>query len=124
MRQHQAVEERYVEPLTLAGSLAMQECRDDAVAGHEGAHGVDDGHAAEDRPAVRLAGDGHQPAHGLDEHVDSGFVSPRPRRPEGRERAVDDARIDGSDALIVDAQPFGHTAFVRLEDDVGGGGQG
>jgi hypothetical protein len=71
--QHQAVEERHVEPLSLAGALAMQQRGDDPLAGGEGAHGVDDGHAAEDGAAVGLAGDGHQAAHGLDQHVHPGF---------------------------------------------------
>ena len=80
--QHQAVEERHVEPLSLAGALAMEQRGDDPLAGGERAHGVDHGHVAEHGAPVGLAGDGHQATHGLHEHVDPGFSRQGPVGPK------------------------------------------
>ena len=48
----------------------------------------------------------------------SGFVAPRPRLPEGRNRAINETRVGGRQGLEVDAKSFGNTRTKRLHDDI------
>ena len=97
----------------------MKQRGDDRLAARERPHRVHDRRAAQERAAVGLAGDRHDPAQRLHEHVEPGFLAKRPRRPECGERAVDDARVHGCAGVVADAEPLGHAAAIRFDHDVG-----
>ncbi len=66
---HDRLEQAGVDALSLAGALARGEREQDAVHRVEAAADVGDRDPDARRPAPRLAGDAHDPAHGLAEHV-------------------------------------------------------
>src|SRR5262249_61676127 len=63
VREEDAVEERDVHALPLAGATAADQRHEDALRGEETADGVDHRRPAQDRPAVRLARPRHEAAH-------------------------------------------------------------
>ena len=73
---------------------ALDQRRLDAVGREQAADEVDDRGAGLQRPPVRLAGDRHQPAHGLQQEVVARQRGRRlRRRPERGHRAGDEARV-------------------------------
>ena len=62
------------------------------------------GNADAHRPVAGLAGDRHQPAHALGDLVEAGPLGVGPVLAEAGDRAVDQARIDRRQALVVDAE--------------------
>ena len=113
------LDQRGVDPLALAGALAIVE-REDHRLGQQQARGeVGDRDADPHRAAARLAGDRHQPAHALRDLVDAGPCGVGAALAEARDRAVDDARIDLGHRLVVDLQPVLHVGAVVLDHDVG-----
>src|SRR5439155_22885790 len=68
-------------------------------------------------PRVRV--DGHEPAIGLHERIVPGPVAERPLRAEGRDRAVDEPRIDRPRALPAEPQLLDGPRAERLDEDVG-----
>jgi len=63
--------------------------------------------------------DGHEPAIGLHERIVPGPVAERPLRAEGRDRAVDEPRIDRPRALPAEPQLLDGPRAERLDEDVG-----
>ena len=66
-----------------------------------------------------MTGDRHQPAHALGDLVDTGPAGIGAVLAEARDAAVDDARVDLSDRLVVDAEPVLDVGAVVLDDNVG-----
>ena len=77
--------------------------------------GMPDAH----RPLSRQAGDRHQPAHALGDLVHARPRRVRPALPEPRDAAIDDARIDRRDRVVIDLQPVLHVGTVVLHDHIG-----
>ena len=89
---------------------------------HRGVHAgeqVGHGHAHLLRAAaqvVALAGDAHQPAHALDGVVVAGARRIRPGLAKAGEAAVDEARVDGLQAVVI--QPVArHVAHLEVLDE-------
>ena len=98
--------------------------------GHRGVHAghqVGEGDAELLRPAagqiVALAGDAHQPAHGLDDEVVAGQRRQRPVLAETGDRAVDEARVDCPQRFVAQAVALERADLVVLDQDVAAGGQ-
>ena len=88
------VHQRDLDVAAGAGPRALDQRGLDAVGRQQAADEVDDRGAGLQRPPVRLAGDGHQPAHRLQQEVVAGQPRPpRPRSAERGHRAGDEARV-------------------------------
>ncbi len=114
-------DQRGVNPLALAGTLAIVEGEDDALGQQQARGEVGDGNADTHRPAAGLAGDRHQATHALGDLVDAGARRIGAALAEAGDRAVDDARVDLGDRVVVDLEPMLHVRAVVLDDDVGFG---
>ena len=112
-------DQRGVDPLALAGALAIVEREHDRLGEQQARGQVGDRDADAHRPAAGLAGDRHQPAHALRDLVDAGARRIGAALAEARDGAVDDARIDLRHRLVVDLEPVLHVGAVVLDDDVG-----
>src|SRR5207253_4539921 len=113
------LQERGVYPLALAGGLALDDRDQDALSQENAGAKIGDRNPHAYRPLARDTRDRHQPAHTLGDLVDTRAVPVRAALAEAGDAAVDDARVDRSQCLVVDAQPFLHTRAVVLHDDVG-----
>src|SRR4029077_9468206 len=80
---------------------------------------TDDREAARPRPLARQPRNRHQPAHALGDLVDARPLGVRPALAEPGNAAVDDARIDLLDRLVIDAEPKFYLRAEILDDDVG-----
>ena len=116
-------QQRGVHPLALPGGLALDERHENALGEEDARAEIGDGDAHAHRPLAGNAGDGHEAAHALGDLVDAGPVAVRPALPEAGDAAVDEARVDGAQALVVDAQPPLDVRPVVLHHDVGVLGQ-
>jgi hypothetical protein len=108
-----------VHPLPLARGLALDDRDEDALREEDPGAQVGDRNAHAHRTLARNAGDGHEAAHPLGDLIDAGPVPIRPVLPEAGDAAVDQARIDRAQALVVDAESALHVGAVVLHDDVG-----
>ena len=65
---------------------------------------VGEGDADLHRLAIRLAGKMHDAAHRLDQEVVAGTRRVRPGLAESRDRAIDEARIDRPQAVVIEPE--------------------
>ena len=77
-----AVEHADVNLLPASRALAREEGERDALSGQQPGNQVRDGDPDAIRRAVRVAGDAHQSAFGLDDGIVSRLLAPRPRLSE------------------------------------------
>src|SRR5580658_5476188 len=68
------------------------------------------------RPAARLAGDRHQPAHALRDLIDAGTMPVRPVLTEAADAAVDDPRVDRLHILVGHLEAVFHLGAHILQD--------
>ena len=119
-------EQRNVDPLTLAGdrgpsALAPDQRGQDGDRPEHPAHDIADRDADLGRFAtvlVRRAGDRHEPARGLDHEVIAGPFRGGAGRPVARDGQVDEARVQPSQRLIVEAEPREPADPEVLDQDV------
>ena len=122
-RRDRDVEQRHVDALPPAGALALVHRRKRRDGGVESGEQVRHRDAGAHRRAVRLPGHRHQPRHSLDD-----VVVARPRGvgsvlPEAGDRAVDQPRIVGREALVVEAVAGERAGAEVLDEDVGPAGE-
>ncbi len=91
--------------LAQPAAVALVQRGQDADRGIHAGHQVGHRHARLLRAAagqvVALAGDTHQAAHALDHEIVAGAAGIRAGLAEARDRAIDQARVDGLDAFVV-----------------------
>jgi hypothetical protein len=104
--------------LALAGALARVEGGDHAEGGHHGAGGVVHRDLVEDRFLAASLGV-HEAAARLDERVEARVGREFALAAVAGDRAGDDARVDRSQRLVVDAEAFADAVAVVVEDDIG-----
>ncbi len=85
---------------------------------------VDDGRCGADGLAFRLAGQRHEPAHGLSERVEGGPLRVRPVLTEPRHGDEDDPGIQRGQPLVVEAHGAHDAGTKVFEHDVGLGHEG
>ncbi len=109
--------------MALAGALAAQQRQDDPIREQQTGRGVVDRDADPHRPLAGMAGDRHQSAHPLSDLVDPGPTGIGSVLAKAGDAAIDDARVDLLDRLVIDAEPVLDVGFVVLDDDVGALGE-
>ena len=121
------VEQGDVDVLALAGGAGVQQGGEDGVgrvqAGEQVDHGDPDLHRFGPGGAVRLAGDRHQPAHGLDHVVIAGLGRARAGLAEAGDGAVDQPRVDRRQAGVVEAVLLQPADLEVLDHHVAVGGE-
>ena len=117
------MQQRAVHPLALARALALQQGQQDADRRVDAGAAVGHGQARAQRPAAGMAGDRHQPAHALDDLVKAGPARIRAGLAEAGDAGQDDARVDGAQVLISQAQSRLDVRAPVLDHHVGGGDQ-
>ena len=98
------LQERSLHPLALAGDVAFQQRGEDAERAKQPGGEIGDRDADPHRALAGRAGDRHQPAHALGDLIEARPLVIGPVLPEPGDAAVDDARIDLAQALVVDAE--------------------
>ena len=117
-----AVEQRNVDPLSLARHCAIGQRRTDRDGGvHAGGH-VDDRDADALRPAaghtISFAGDAHQSTHALRHEIVAGPVLVRTGLAETGDRAVDQSRVGFGQIVITQAVSRQITYLVVLDQHI------
>ena len=110
------LQQRGVDPLAAARALALEQRGQDAVGEHEAGGQIGDRQTDAHGSAAGLAVDGHQAGQALGDLVETGPVAVRAGLAEARDAAVDQARIDLRERLVVDSQPMLHVRAVVLDD--------
>ncbi|MNQ98931.1 hypothetical protein D3C85_1146490 [compost metagenome] len=87
--------------------------------GYQVHHGNADLHRPSARAVIRLPGNAHQPAHGLDHEVIGGLLRARAGLTEARDGAVHETRILLAQLLIAQAQPLQRANLEVLQYDIG-----
>ena len=108
--------------LAAAGGIPFLERRQDADGRIHTAHDVGDGDADLGRLTVRRTGDAHQTAHRLDQQVVAGALGIGPRLSETRDGAVNQTRIEGTKACVIEPVLFETAGFEVLHEHVAFGG--
>ena len=120
---HRHVEHRHVDALAAAGALALEQRRRQRErAGHAGRI-VDHRRAELHRMHVLGAGHRHDAGGRLDDVVVGGLPAARAVLAEGRERGVDQPRIDLRQRLVAEAERLERAGAIVLDEHVGGGDQ-
>ena len=113
------VEQRHVDELALAGLLGVAQRRLDGDDRIEAGEDVGDGDARLLRLAAGLAGDRHHAGHALDDEVVAGARRVGPVLAEAGDRAVDEARVEARQAVIVEAVFLQPAELEVLDQHVG-----
>ena len=120
---HRHVQHRHVDALTLAGALALEQGRGQRESAG-GAGGVVDHRAAElDRVHVLGPRHRHDAGGRLDHMVVSGLRAARAALAEGRERGVNQPRIDRGERLVTEPERLESAGPIVLDEHVRGSHQ-
>src|SRR5664279_5715001 len=98
------LQQRGLHPLAFARNLALQQCGENAGGAEQSRGEVRHGNADPHRALVRRAGDRHQPAHALRDLIEAGTLVVEAVLAEAGNAAIDDARIDFANAVVIDAE--------------------
>ena len=113
------VEQGGVDMLALAGEVAVAQGGQDRAGGVHAGHHVGDGHAHLGRLAVGVAGDAHDPAHGLGQQVVARTRCVGAGLPETGDAGVDEAGEALLDLVIGEAMAGKVADLIVLDEDVG-----
>ena len=106
--------------LTFSARSPLVQCRQDRDRGVQSCEDIGDRDAHLHRLAAGRTGDAHQPTHRLHEKVVTQFVLVWPGLAEARDRAIDQARVDGRKSVIVEPESLQSADLEVLDDDVAG----
>ena len=112
-------QERGLDILALAGFLALEQRGHYSECREQSRSHVGDRRPRAHRPLSRQAGDRHQPTHALRDLVEARPRLVGPGLAIGRDRGIDDARIDGFQVRIIDPQPPLHVGAKILDHHIG-----
>ncbi len=113
------LEQRGLHPLPLARFLALQQGDEDADGAIHPRGQIGDRDADPHRPLAGQAGDRHEPAHALRDLIEAGTAAIGTVLAEAGDAAIDDARIDRAQRLVVDAEAMLDVGAVVLDQHVG-----
>src|SRR5438046_7446511 len=115
---HGGLEERAVHALAEARPLPVEQRVHDPERAEDARRQIEERDAAADGRAVGLARDRHDAAEGLHERLVAGAVGAGSRAPEGRDRAVDEPRVDGRERLVAQTERLHRPRPEVLDQDV------
>src|SRR5256885_14008203 len=98
------LQQRRVDPLALAGSLAFEQRRQDAVGEHESGGQVGYWQTNPHRPSPGLAIDSHQPRQALSDLIEPWSATVRTALAETRDAAVHESRVGLRERFVVDSE--------------------
>src|SRR5215472_5914381 len=107
-----------MDPLPLPARLALDQGHQDPLGEQQPGAEIVDRDADSHRPLTRQPGDRHQTAHALGDLVDSRPLGVGPTLAKPGDAAIDDARVDRLDRLVIDAEPVFDLRAEILDDDV------
>ncbi len=119
---HRGGQQAGLDVLTLAGSGAVVQRRQDADRGMQAGDDIEDRDTGPERWAVRIAGQAHQARHRLHHQVVTRQV-PAATRAEAADRGVHDAGVAGPDRLVVEPEPGQAAGLEVLHQHVGPAGK-
>ena len=105
--------------LARAGVAAAVERRQNADGHQHAGAGIAERHAGFERRPVGLAGNAHDAAGRLRDHVEGEVVLVRAAGAETFQLRVDDARIDGAHYVVAEPQPLDGAGREILHHDIG-----
>src|SRR5215510_3878911 len=105
-------------PFAFARDLTLQQGHQNALRQEDARAQIGNGNTDPHRPLPWDAGNGHQAAHALGNLVHARAIAIRTALPKAGDAAVDDARVDRAQALVIDPQTLFHPRAVILHDDV------
>ena len=108
-----------LDALALAGTAAPVERRQDADRQQHAGAGVAERRAGLERRPVALAGNAHDAAGRLRDHVEGEVVLVGAAGAEALDLRVDDARVDGAHHVVAEPQPLDRAGREILDHDIG-----
>ena len=117
-------QQRALDNLAFAGTLAMEQGREDRADQRQTRVQIDDRGAASNRRTIGLAGKAHQSAMSLQGKVVGSDVRQRPLFAVRIELAIDQARIGGAQLIVAEAKARHRTRTEVVDDDVAALGHG
>ena len=121
---HRAIEQRHVDLLALARARPHQQRRLHAVSRPNPGRQIADRDAHLHRMPGGFAGQRHQPAHPLRDEIVSRLMRPRPGLAEAGDGAIDQPRIDGREAGVIEPELGKAAGLEVLDHHIGVGAQG
>src|SRR6266478_9831712 len=112
-------EQRGVDPLPHAASLALDQRHQHRLSEQEAGAKIVDRNADPHRALTRQAGDRHQPAHALGDLVDARPLGVGPGLAEPGDAAIDYSRVDLLHRFVIDAEAMLYGRAKVLDDNVG-----
>lgn len=119
-RRNLAIAQRHIQMLPLPRARPRQQRRHDAVAGVQPRRQIRDRHAHLHGRSVPRARDVHQTHFGLHHDVVARAVPIWPRLAVARDAGVDEARVEGADAGVVEGVFGEGGGEVVFDEDVAG----
>ena len=110
---------RHLQPPSLAGAVALVQGAEDRRRHQHAGAGVAKAEARLDRRPVGLAGDADRAAGGLRDHVEGQPLLMRAAGAEALDLAIDDARVDFLDQLVIEAEALDRAGRHVLDRDIG-----
>lgn len=118
-RRHLTVEQIDADLVAVTGSVTQPQRRAHAEAEEKGSDEVGDRNPDLHRTTTDLPGDAHQPTQRLRQDVHARLVGAGPGFPESGDRAVDQAVVESTHGVVVDAHPLDGVRPERDDEDVG-----
>ena len=115
--------QRRLNPLALAGLLALEQGDEDAHRAEDAGGKVGNGNTGANGTLAGEAGDGHQPAHALGDLVEARAIGVGAVLAEAGNAGIDEARVKGVKGCVVDTEAMLDVGAVILDEDVGGRGE-
>src|SRR5207247_6530508 len=106
LERQRAAGQRRLDALAAPRALAREERRENAL-GRERRRVVVGRRGPEVHGWAAEALERHQAAERLEDRIEAGTVGVGTGRAEGRDRGIDQARVDGAEALVAGAEPLG-----------------
>src|SRR4029078_9309586 len=105
--------------LTAACALACKQRREDPLSREERCGQIRDRQSEAVRRSISRSGDAHEAAFGLQHGVVASFLPARPLIAKPGDRAVQEARMLRSHALVIEAEPLNGARREVFDEDVG-----
>src|SRR5258706_11659230 len=115
---YERLQQKSLNPLALAGLLALEQRHQDSDRAKEPGAGVADRDPRAHRSLPGQSGDRHEPAHALRDLVEAGAIAIGAVFAEAADARINQPRIDFSQRLIIDAEPMLDARPIIFDHDI------